>query len=371
MQSVQGVAEPKELRRTPKAMARSGMVTERVCDAECELAQFLASSDGPFRVRIGAGDKTSNLVYKGAGLVEHEFLDQTATFESGTSMADVQAALGKHGQVLPWVVPAGGGHQGLGGGICIGEVLAYDFPHPGVSECGSFRDWVLGCTVVLAGGEIIKCGSKAVKSVAGYDLHKLFIGARHTLGVVTRVTVRTYPLAHFESLKFNWVLGPTEPLPPTPLPSQGAGEEGALRIPGTPQEFEEYGRSENKTPPLPVRSRGEGAGGRGSEDLPDENPEDPTLNAKRTKHQIWIQHTLRSDFQSSLAAAKPWLILADQDSCTLWAQVPTPLPRYPNDWVIYGATPEIGNPAQRKLMLKMKQKLDPTNKLNPGAFGFL
>jgi FAD/FMN-containing dehydrogenase len=64
-------------------------------------------------------------------------------------------------------------------------------------------------------------------------------------------------------------------------------------------------------------------------------------------------------------------MLADHDSCTLWANTPEPLPRYPHDWVLYKGQLEVENPSERKLMQKMKQKLDPTNKLNPGVFGFL
>jgi FAD/FMN-containing dehydrogenase len=46
-----------------------------------------------------------------------------------------------------------------------------------------------------------------VKSVAGYDLHKLFLGARHTLGVITQITFRTYSASYFERLKFDWTRG--------------------------------------------------------------------------------------------------------------------------------------------------------------------
>ena len=120
-------------------------------------------------------------------LVEHAVGDLTVTAAAGMKFADLQAVLGAVGQFLP-IDPAYPQQATLGGIVATADTGSLRHRYRGV------RDLLLGMTFVRSDGKIAVAGGRVVKNVAGYDLMKLFTGSYGTLGIISQVTFRVYPL---------------------------------------------------------------------------------------------------------------------------------------------------------------------------------
>ena len=129
------------------------------------------------------------------GIVEHDVDDQVVVVRAGTPLLELQFELGKVGQCLPMPIlepPQAMATASIYSPLI--DEIGFNLPHGLSAQCGSWRDWILGMKVVQPDGTVVKCGSKVVKSVAGYDVQKLMIGARGTLGLIAEVTLKTFPL---------------------------------------------------------------------------------------------------------------------------------------------------------------------------------
>jgi len=120
-------------------------------------------------------------------ILDHAIADLTVTVEAGVKLSDLQAFLEPHRQFLP-IDPSYPEQATIGGIVATADSGSWRQRYGGV------RDLVLGCSIVRWDGKIAKAGGKVVKNVAGYDLMKLFTGSYGTLGVLTQVTFRLYPL---------------------------------------------------------------------------------------------------------------------------------------------------------------------------------
>ena len=120
-------------------------------------------------------------------VVQHAVGDLTVTVESGARFADVQNTLATVGQFLA-LDPTAAATATMGGIVATGDTGSLRQRYGGV------RDQLLGLTFVRADGQIAKAGGRVVKNVAGYDLMKLFTGSFGTLGIISQVTFRVYPL---------------------------------------------------------------------------------------------------------------------------------------------------------------------------------
>ncbi|AVH64566.1 FAD-binding oxidoreductase [Nostoc sp. 'Peltigera membranacea cyanobiont' 213] len=121
-------------------------------------------------------------------LIEHAVGDLTVTVEAGMKFSDLQALLAKSRQFLA-LDPTAPESATIGGIVATGDTGSLR------QRYGSVRDQLLGITFVRADGEIAKAGGRVVKNVAGYDLMKLLTGSYGTLGFISQLTFRLYPLS--------------------------------------------------------------------------------------------------------------------------------------------------------------------------------
>jgi glycolate oxidase FAD binding subunit len=120
-------------------------------------------------------------------LIAHAVGDLTITIEAGMKFSILQEILATAGQFLP-LDPAYPTRSTIGGIIATADTGSLRHRYGGV------RDLLLGISFVRADGKIAKAGGRVVKNVAGYDMMKLFTGSYGTLGILTEVTLRVYPL---------------------------------------------------------------------------------------------------------------------------------------------------------------------------------
>ena len=111
----------------------------------------------------------------------------TATVEAGVLNGQLQRAAEAHGLFYP-PDPSSLAQATIGGNV------ACDAGGPRCLKYGVTKDYVLGMTVVLIDGRVLRLGGKVLKNATGYQLIQLFTGSEGTLGVVTEVVLRLLPL---------------------------------------------------------------------------------------------------------------------------------------------------------------------------------
>jgi glycolate oxidase FAD binding subunit len=180
--------------------AIDGVVPHRVAlpDSPEELAHILAeaSRDRQFTVLRGGGSKLEwgrvpervDLVIGTAKLdrlLAHRFGDMTVTVQAGMPLALLNRRLAEHRQYLP--VESAFEHATVGG------IVASNDSGPMRHRFGTPRDLLIGVTLAITDGRLVKAGGTVVKNVAGYDLGKLVSGSHGTLAAIVDATFKLLP----------------------------------------------------------------------------------------------------------------------------------------------------------------------------------
>ncbi len=237
--------------------------------------------------------------------------DQTMTVQGGFVLDRFgEPELFNLGLYIPYpIFMPGFTFDAIGFNHSVSELLSINVPHLWESARGSWRDWIIGMKLLLADGSVITTGSKVVKSVSGFDLHKLVIGSRFTLGIPLEITFKLSPIDR------------------TSHATQGDWGE----------DIEILGGQDRSG--IPVIQR-----------VP---PECLT--------------EAMSAFQGRIVAANKragllFGVIQDESHC----------PKVGSVLIANGKGAVLGiSPKTQFLMRRTKQLFDPTNKLNPGEFGFL
>ncbi|WP_327006689.1 FAD-binding protein [Dactylosporangium sp. NBC_01737] len=119
-------------------------------------------------------------------IIDIDAANRVAVVQPGVVNAQLRRAVAKKDLYYPpdpgsWEQSTIGGNVSTdAGGMCC-------------VKYGVTSDHVIGLEVVLASGEVLNCGRRTAKGVAGYDLTSLFVGSEGTLGVITEITVKLRP----------------------------------------------------------------------------------------------------------------------------------------------------------------------------------
>jgi glycolate oxidase FAD binding subunit len=137
--------------------------------------------------KLGRGAEVVVSTAKLNRVIAHWVEDFTVRVEAGVSWADLQGQLRQTGQFLA-IDPLWADQATLGGVVATGDTGSLRQRYGGV------RDMLIGAQFIRHDGQIVKAGGRVVKNVAGYDLMKLMVGAYGTLGILSQLTFRLFPM---------------------------------------------------------------------------------------------------------------------------------------------------------------------------------
>jgi len=181
------------------------------------------------------------------GLVSYEPAEMIAVAEAGMRVGELDRILAEGGQEWPSDAPPE---------ATVGGVIAAAANSPRRLKVGPVRDTVIEMEVVTGDGRLVKSGARTVKSVTGYDVHKLMTGSLGTLGVIVQVALKVRPRP--QARRTVRVAGGLDvgrrllDAVPNPAAVLATPEVQELRLEGWPKEVERQVEATDRVAPVSV-----------------------------------------------------------------------------------------------------------------------
>lgn len=176
------------------------------------------------------------------GIVSYHPSELVVTVRAGTPLAELEAALAEHGQMLAFEPPH------FAPAATVGGCVAAGLSGPRRMSAGALKDFVLGAQLLDSEGRILSFGGEVMKNVAGYDVSRLLAGSHGIFGAILEVSLKVVPKPMEEMTlmlpatqaqalaNFAFWRGKPLPISASSWTSEGGGADGMtmVRLSGAP-----------------------------------------------------------------------------------------------------------------------------------------